>query len=76
MISGFMMILYIYSSGSWQAIKPVSNDVYPTIELCEQYSRTIHASSDEIIQCEEVSNDNGPNSNMWNATGKRNGKWN
>ena len=76
MITGFVMMLYVYSAGSWQVVKPLSNDIYPTYEVCQEYSRTVLSSSDEVIQCEEVRSDNGPNSNMWTAAGKHNGKWN
>lgn len=76
MITGFMMILYVYSAGSWHPVKLLSNDVYPSYEVCQQYSKAIRSSSDEVIQCEEIRNDNGPNSDMWIAAGKDYRQWN
>lgn len=54
MIAGYVMVLLVFSSGHWEAIRPISTDIFPSYEVCMQSAALISAAPDEKIECGEV----------------------
>lgn len=54
MIAGYVMILAVFTGSGWQMVKPVSEDLYSSYEICMANADNIQTASNEKIICGEV----------------------